>query len=108
MDWQQAARALWGDDWIAPLSEFISVNRRTIERWRAGEGEPSGAIADGLVGVARRSGYDAAHTGKILRRLSSGETVADITDEIAAMRRSLVRVERESETIRVMRRGNWL
>ena len=41
LDWEDSAHRLWGDDFIAPMSEVLGINRRTIERWRAGQGEPA-------------------------------------------------------------------
>lgn len=106
--WQEAARNLWGDDWIAPLSELIEVNRRTIERWKSGEGEPRQGIQDALVMLARRSGQDARVMGAVLRRMAAGETADEIMAEINAMRRSLVRIDHHKLVLATMRRnGDW-
>lgn len=91
--WQEAAQALWGDDWIAPMAEWADINRRTIERWKAGVGEPRQPLQDRLVAIARRAGTDAQVMGSILRRMARGETADNIRAEIAAMRRSLMRIE---------------
>lgn len=108
MDWQDAARALWGDDWIAPLSEMLGANRRTVERWRAGEGEPRVTTAETLQMLARRSGADARVMGTILRRIATGESPAAIVDEMNAMTRSLKRAEAMAERLGAMRRdGIW-
>lgn len=108
MDWQDAACALWGDDWIAPLSELLGANRRTVERWRAGEGEPRASTAETLVMLARRSGADARAMGTTLRRISNGETAQDLIDEMNATMRSLRRVETMAPQLAAMRRdGSW-
>lgn len=92
-DWQEAAQALWGDDWIAPMAEWADINRRTIERWREGKGEPRTELRDRLVQIARRAGTDARSMGDVLRRMARGETADDIRTEIAATRRTLARIE---------------
>jgi hypothetical protein len=107
-DWIESARALWGDDWIAPLSEVIGANRRTVERWRASHGEPRQGTQDTLAMLARRSGQDARVMGAVLRRMAAGETAADIVTEINATKRSLIRIENHQLALAAMRRnGDW-
>lgn len=90
--WQQWPERLWGDDWIAPMSEVLGINRRTIERWRAGQGEPNLRLQEEL----RRLGMHplARQMGAVLRRMAKGETVADIREDIRAMERAIVQVEK--------------
>lgn len=107
MGWQEAARRLWGDDWIAPLAEVAGINRRTVERWKAGDGAPREIIADTIIMLARRSGADAPIAGAVLRRMVQGETEAGIRAEINAIKRSLERLSGMSDHILRMRRGDW-
>jgi len=80
MSWQDHAERLWGEEWIAPMSEVLDINRRTIERWRAGEGGPGHGLKVELQRLALH--YNARATGGILRRMASGETLDDIRREI--------------------------
>lgn len=107
MDWQEAARRLWGDEWITPLAEVAGVNKRTVERWKAGDGAPPSAITETVTLLARRSGADARITGTILRRMVAGETEADIRAEINGMKRSLERIDTAAGALVMMRRGDW-
>lgn len=107
MDWKEAARRLWGDDWIGPLAEVAGINRRTIERWKAGDGAPREIVADTIIMLARRSGGDARVTGAVLRRMAGGATEADIRAEINAMKRALERIDGVSGYLLMMRRGDW-
>jgi len=105
MTWQDAARALWGDDWIAPLADVLGANRRTVERWRAGEGEPRAATTDLLARLARRSGSDARIMGAVLRRIADGEGPQEIIAEMNAVMRCLKRCEAAQSDLAAMRRG---
>lgn len=105
MSWQDAAEKLWGGDWIAPMSEVLGINRRTIERWRAEEGAPSQQLQDDIAALARRGGTDARHIGTTLRRMAGGETVQDIIDDMNATKRALHKIEAEHDRIVLMRRG---
>jgi len=108
MDWKDAARALWGDDWIAPLSELLGTNRRTVERWRSGDGQPRASTAETLVMLARRSGTDARSMGAALRRMSNGAAAQDLIQEMNATMRSLKRIESAAMQLAAMRRdGIW-
>ena len=89
-DWQRWPARLWGDDWIAPMSEVLDINRRTIERWRAGEGEPREALQNELRKLALRP--EARAVGSVLRRLSRGETLEDIRRDLKAMQIAVDRV----------------
>lgn len=107
-DWKNAAFLLWGEEWIAPLSEVMGINRRTVERWKAGQGEPREATRQALCGLARRAGSDARVTGGILREMAAGECADAIRGKINAMKRALVKIEAESERIASMRSdGTW-
>jgi phage terminase Nu1 subunit (DNA packaging protein) len=90
MQWQYACEALWGPDWIAPLSEVLNVNRRTVERWKSGEIEIPEHIARDLERLPRLGDATRAY-GDILRRLAGGETAADIEQWLTAHRRALAR-----------------
>lgn len=76
MSWQSYAQRLWGEDWIAPMSEVLDINRRTIERWNAGQGAPATGIQAELSRLSMRS-YSRA-LGDVLRRMANGESVDDI------------------------------
>lgn len=89
------AQQLWGDDFIAPMSEVFGVSRRTIERWKAGRGEPPASIREDMARLARRAGADARMMGAILRRYAAGATRQDVEAEIMAMRRCLAILERD-------------
>lgn len=44
---------LWAPgDWIAHMAAAVGVDRRTVQRWVAGESEPDAAIFDALRGAA--------------------------------------------------------
>lgn len=89
------AQQLWGDDFIAPMSEVFGISRRTIERWKAGRGEPPASIREDMARLARRAGVDARTMGAILRRYAGGATRQDVEAEIMAMRRCLAALERD-------------
>jgi hypothetical protein len=82
MDWKQACVRLWGEDWIAPLSEVLKVSRRTVERWKAGTHPVPEKIERELIalvgGIAidlssHEDPYNRAY-GDMMRRLASGES----------------------------------
>lgn len=106
-DWQTAAKSLWGDDWIAPLSEFLAINRRTIERYRAGDGDLSPALASQLCTLARRAGADAPHVGGYLREMARGASIQAISADMASRRRAMAKIEHMADTLALMRRGDW-
>ncbi len=102
-DWQEWPQRLWGDDWIAPMSEVLGINRRTIERWRAGQGAPRLHLQQELRRLALRS--EARAIGMVLRRLANGEQLDDIRREVRDMHTALVRVAEsvgKFETIAVL------
>lgn len=86
-DWQKWPQRLWGDDWIAPMSEVLEINRRTIERWRAGEGAPRSQLQEQLQRMSQCN--DPRAMGAILRRLARGETPDAIRRELQAMQAAL-------------------
>ena len=89
-DWQFACKALWGDDWIAPLSEVLAVNRRTVERWRSGEVTIPAHIAADLIKLPRLGSATRAY-GDTLRRMARGESLETIEQWIADHRRAVAR-----------------
>ena len=91
-DWQSACEGLWGTDWMAPLAEVLDVNRRTVERWRAGEVAMPRHIADDLCRLPRIGSAQRAY-GETLRRLARGETMDDIEQWIADQKRAVSRVK---------------
>ena len=91
MEWQSVCEALWGDDWIAPLSETLGVNRRTVERWKSGEIQMPRHIADDLLRLPR-IGFAQRAYGAALRRLANGATLQDIDDDAAAQVRAARRL----------------
>ena len=92
-DWQEWPQRLWGDDWIAPMSEVLNINRRTIERWRAGEGEPNIGLQTELRRLALR--YGARAIGNVLRRMARGETLKEIKADIREHQIATTRIEVE-------------
>lgn len=90
-DWQSACEALWGDDWIAPLSDVLGVNRRTVERWKSGDIDPPKSIVSELVRLPRIGSAQRAY-GDTLRRLARGETLEQIEQGVADQKRALMRV----------------
>ena len=89
--WQYQCEALWGDDWIAPLSEVLAVNRRTVERWRSGEVAIPAHIATDLIKLPRLGSATRAY-GEMLRRMARGEAIETIEQWMADQRRALARV----------------
>jgi len=104
--WQEAARALWGDDWIAPAADVLAINRRTLERWKAGQGEPRPALARDLISLARGLPEDRRIFGHILRRIALGETPSGIADEIAGMERALRQIKARDGLLASLRGKN--
>jgi hypothetical protein len=90
MSWQSACEALWGEDWIAPLSEVLAVNRRTVERWKSGEIAIPSHIASELIKIPRIGSAQRAY-GDVLRRLARGETMDDVDQSIADQKRAAAR-----------------
>ncbi|WP_024350994.1 hypothetical protein [Aurantimonas coralicida] len=83
-DWQEVAERLFGSDWIAPLSEVLGVNRRTVERWRSGAVSAPDRVADEITDLARR-GRDNRNYGIMLRRAATGESPMAIRDAAQAL-----------------------
>lgn len=104
MTWQNDAAALWGEGWKAPLSECWGINRRTVERWSAGNGEPPEALALALAQVRRRYASNPRIAGALLRRMAAGETADQIQAELSEMRRALVKM-RDDRAARLLRGG---
>lgn len=90
MNWQEWPERLWGHDWIAPMAEVLDINRRTIERWRAGEGEPNIGLQTEMRRLAMH--HEARAVGSVLRRLARGETLEDIRRDVRAMQIAITRV----------------
>ena len=82
MSWRCDARKLWGDDFIAPMSEVLDLNRRTVQRWNLGEGEPAQRIQLELRRLASRT--QAQALGRVLRRMANGERLEDIASDYRA------------------------
>lgn len=40
-DLRTVGEALYGERWQAPLADALGVNRRTVQRWAAGDGAPN-------------------------------------------------------------------
>lgn len=80
MDWQDSAQRLWGEEFIAPMSEVLMINRRTIERWKAGEGQPSNGIQVEMMRLAMRA--ESREIGTVLRRMANGTTLDEIDRDI--------------------------
>ncbi len=93
MGWQGDAQKIWGQDWIAPISEVLDINRRTIERWRAGEGAPRENLQTEL---RRLSMHPCARQiGILLRRMANGESLDEIRADIRNYRIAINYIERE-------------
>lgn len=90
--WHDACDALWGADWIAPLSDVLGVNRRTVERWKSGEVPMPEHISSELVKLPRLGSATRAY-GETLRRLARGETMGEIEQWIADHKRAAARVK---------------
>lgn len=88
-DWQAACVKLWGEDWIAPLSEVLGVSRRTVERWRSGDSPISQQLADEIVAASMTAGNEARLYGAFARRLANKEWPADLEAWLVAQRRAL-------------------
>lgn len=84
LDWQDVAERLFGPDWIAPLSEVLGINRRTVERWRSGAVAIPERVAADIADLARR-GRDNRNYGVMLRRAASGEDPVTIRDAAEAL-----------------------
>jgi phage terminase Nu1 subunit (DNA packaging protein) len=87
-DWQKTCVALWGEDWIAPLSEVLDVNRRTVARWKVGDIQIPAHIAADIVRLPKLGTATRAY-GEILRRVAHGDTVQDIENWMADIRHAL-------------------
>lgn len=110
MRWQSSCEALWGDDWIAPLSEVLAVNRRTVERWKSGDVEIPEHIAAELIRIPRIGSAQRAY-GDVLRRLARGESMDDVEQSIADQKRAVARVRADIgkfNTIAVLAVGQHL
>lgn len=51
----ECGQALYGDQWVSPLADDLSVNRRTLTRWKASGEMPAGAYTDLLRLVTERA-----------------------------------------------------
>jgi hypothetical protein len=74
--WQEVCRRLWGDEWIAPLSEVLGINRRTAERWKAGSSVIPDAVDEML--LVQQATPDDREYGEVLRRIANGETLEQL------------------------------
>lgn len=98
-EWQHICAELWGDDWIAPLSEILRVNRRTVERWKSGAIDIPSAVIRDLERVYRRVGGYARQYGETLRKIAGGQTVEDLQDSISQQKRALNRFEADLQKL---------
>jgi hypothetical protein len=109
--WQSVGCGLWGEDWIAPLSEVLSVNRRTVERWKSGEIAIPKHIADDLIRLPRLGNAQRAY-GQCLRELASGLSIEEIEDRARDYRRAATRLRADIgrfNAIAVLAaRGKWV
>lgn len=92
LTWEDVCERLWGQDWIAPLSEVLHVNRRTVERWRSGKVEIPDDVERMIVEASPRPMLT-RELGDMLRRVANGATDRDLKkhldDQGAAYRRIL-------------------
>lgn len=90
MDWQSECEKLWGRDWIAPLSEVLGVNRRTVERWRSGAVTiPS--VVDNLICDAMENVRQPRVMGAVFRMVAKGARPDDIRETLDRMESEEVR-----------------
>ena len=84
-DWRKACARLWGDDWMAPLSEVLKISRRTVERWNAESHQIPERVRRDIVDLVNDA--EAALTkhdttmrayGTVLRRIARGESPSDV------------------------------
>ncbi|MCB8840235.1 hypothetical protein [Aurantimonas sp. VKM B-3413] len=107
MGWQQVCERLWGSDWIAPVSEVLHVNRRTVERWRSGANPMPPQLQEAIENLGRYSTVSRSY-GAVLRRIANGETYEQIVEEMQDTRRALehwLREKDRGEPLAVMAEG---
>ncbi|WP_062117142.1 hypothetical protein [Aureimonas sp. AU40] len=85
-DWKESAAALFGPDWIAPLSVVLGCSRRTIERWRDRVSPVPAHVPPMLAaGVPTTSGFSSDLYGrKVLRLVAEGLDLAMLRDSLRA------------------------
>lgn len=68
-DWREAAKRLFGPNWMKPLSEVLEVNYRTVQRWAPDDAlhGPRPELAAAICDAANIAGNDARRIGAILR-----------------------------------------
>lgn len=85
-DWRDICQSLWGDDWMQAAADVIGVNRRTIERWRAGQQTIPRTVVEALELALIEDVNDRRAYGALLRRLALSadphwKTLWNIADE---------------------------
>ncbi len=90
LGWQEAAVLLWGEDFVAPMSECLGVNRRTVSRWKTGVIDIPPEVAMMLTQSTPRQTMT-RDLGDVMRRIAGGASVRDVREQIenqgAALRR---------------------
>lgn len=74
---ERVGRALYGDDWKAPLSRRLGVSRTTIHYWGTGERGWPPNIEEQLLSAAKAERADARERareiGELIRDLENGK-----------------------------------
>lgn len=95
-DWRDICQSLWGDDWMQPASDVIGVNRRTVERWRAGHQTVPPAVIAALLSIPMDVGEPVIRAyGRILRQVALNGSLSSIAAYIEVQRHAFGLVSRD-------------
>jgi hypothetical protein len=71
---RRAGEALYGESWVAPLSDALDINPRTIQRWASGKNEINPAIWQEILDLIGGRALAALAVAADIYKLKSGAT----------------------------------
>ncbi len=90
MEWDDVAVLLWGEDFVAPLSECLGVNRRTVSRWKTGVIDIPSDIRQAIIECTPHQTMT-RELGETMRKIAAGDSPSDVKRGLEAQASALLR-----------------